>query len=278
MIDALKDPYEKIRIIAIQGLSNAVQADSQRVKNELIDLAKNDKNSLVKGEAIEALSQYFNIEEVRDVFINGVSEPSYYAVTKSLNALSEKSSEDALRLAKSLEEEKSAIVINSIANIYAEHGTADQLPYFIKIAEQITGDEKYDLISSYSKYLNRQDGETIIKGLPVLKDVAINEDTWWVRMVSIRSLTDMETKYDRKIDIAETELSKLEVGSEEETKLKRDYQQRQNAAKGYKRYCHRNKRKRRSSNFKKDVRLRREKNNLLHNSVLVRFHEYKYSK
>jgi aminopeptidase N len=221
IIDALSDKYQNIRRNAMRGLKKAVKANPDKVKSRLLDLAKNDENSRVRGSAIASLSKYFNdAPEVKAVFVNGVTEQSYHVIGRSLNAISKNDSEEAMKFAKTLEVDKNGSIINSVSGIYAEHGEAEQLDYFIKTSEKLSGFSKYGFVMSYSKYLKKQSNETVEKGMPVLKDIAMNENAWWMRMIGIRAITDIETMYGNRIHVAETELKELDAGSDKELDLR----------------------------------------------------------
>ncbi|NQX98931.1 MAG: M1 family metallopeptidase, partial [Flavobacteriales bacterium] len=152
--NALNDNYPYLRRIAIRGIKKAAKSNSEEVKNKLLNLAKNDTNSKVRGDAIAVLSKYFkDDEEVKAVLINGISEESYYVIGKSLSSLSEASYTDAMKFSKSLENEKNSRIKNAVCGVYAEHGTAEQHSFFIKTAKEISGFGKYSFIMTYGKYL-----------------------------------------------------------------------------------------------------------------------------
>ncbi|MBL4592530.1 MAG: M1 family metallopeptidase, partial [Flavobacteriales bacterium] len=107
MTHALADKYPFLRRTAIRGIKKAAKNNADEVKAKLLDLAKNDSDSRVRGDAMSALAKYFkDDEDVKAVLINGVSEESYYVIGKSLAALSKVSYEDAMKFAKSLESEE----------------------------------------------------------------------------------------------------------------------------------------------------------------------------
>ena len=221
VIDALSDTYPFLRRTAIKGLKKAVKSNGEGVKKKLLDLAKNDSDSKVRGDAIAALAKYFkDDEDIKAVLVNGVSEESYYVIGKSLLSLSKVSYEDAMKFAKSLESEENSSIKNSVCAIYAEHGDAEQHAYFIKTAEGLSGFGKYAFIMNYGKFLKKQNNETVKESLPILTDVAKNEDAWWMRMTGINVITDLEEMYSNRIHVAEKELKDLDAGSDKELELR----------------------------------------------------------
>jgi len=228
-IDGMSDPFYNIRRVAIRGIKIAAGKSPEKVFSKLMDLAKNDNNSLVRGDAINALATYFkDKEEVKTIFADGVKEQSYYVVGKSLDALSQTDGQEALKVAKGLETDEDENIINAIASVYADNGTEKQLTYFIEINNKIKGYGKYSFIMSFTEYLKKQDQNTIQKGLPILKDVATNSEQWWMRMVGIRGLTSLNEMYSSRIHIAETELKKEKPGSDKELELRSDLDKNKN--------------------------------------------------
>jgi len=220
-ISALNDKYDYIRRLAISGIKKAANTKEEEVKIKLLDLAKNDTESKVRGDAIEALATYFkNDDAVKSTIINGVSEESYYVISRSLESLSLVSYEDAMKFAKNLENDENASIKNAVCDIYAEHGGAKEHAYFIKTANDLAGYNKYGFMMTYGKYLKKQDNNTITEALPILEDVSINEEAWWLRMTGIEIVNDLENMYSNRIHIAELELKDLKAGDDKELDLR----------------------------------------------------------
>jgi len=219
--DALNDKYPYLKRLAIKSSKKAIKKDGERFKLKLLSLAKNDKDSKVRGDAISALVKYFKDDEAaKETMIAGVSEQSYYVIRQSLSGLSKTSPEDAMKFAKALEEDENTNILGAVASVYAKHGEAEQNEFFIKVSEKMNGFEKYGFTTTYIKYLKKQNHKTVENGLPILKDVALNGKPWWVRMSGINALSDLETKYSNQIHVAETEIKEVEVGSEKEIELR----------------------------------------------------------
>ena len=221
MVNALSDTYPYLRRTAIKGIKKAAKKNEEMIKTKLLDLAKNDSDSKVRGDAISALAKYYKEDEkVKGVLVSGVSEESYYVIGKSLAGLSKVSYEDAMKFAKSLEGDENGRIINAVCAIYAEHGTAEQHPFFIKTTAEMDGYEKYGAVSNYGKYLKKQNNTVIKEALPTLTDIAKNEEAWWMRMTGINVLQDIEEMVTGRIHVAEKELKDLKVGDDKELELR----------------------------------------------------------
>ncbi|PJA07613.1 MAG: hypothetical protein COX70_06135 [Flavobacteriales bacterium CG_4_10_14_0_2_um_filter_32_8] len=218
---ALNDKYSNIRLTAIKLIKKAAKSNGNEVKAKLIDLAKNDIDTKVRGDAMDALVENFDAdEEIKGVLINAVSEESYYVIEKALENLSSVSYQDAMKFAKSLESDETPQIKNTVCYVYSEHGEAEQNSFFIKTSSELTGYEKYAFILSYNKYLKKQSNSTIIEGLPILKETALNENAWWMRLNGINAISDLESMFLNRINVAELELKDLAAGSDKELDLR----------------------------------------------------------
>ncbi len=219
--NALSDDYPALRIAAIRSLKKAIKNNGEAVKSKLLDLAKNDKDSRVRGDALGALAKYFKDDEnVKAALIAGVSEESFYVIGKSLNGLSDVSYEDAMKFAKSLENDENDRIKNAVCGVYAKHGEAEQHAFFIKTAPEMDGFSKYAFMMNYGDYLQKQSNNTIKESFFILKDFAKNEDAWWMRMTGINVITDIEAMFKNRIHVTEKELKDIEKGDEKELDLR----------------------------------------------------------
>ncbi|MDG1476029.1 MAG: M1 family metallopeptidase [Vicingaceae bacterium] len=221
MITALGDTYPYLKRVTIRRIKKAVKNNEEKIKNKLLALAKNDSDSKVRGDALSALSIHFKDDEaVKKALVDGAAEESYYVIASALEGLSATNYEDAMKFAKSFETEKNSDIQSSISNIYATHGGKAQNAYFTEKIKNTEGFGRYSLVSNYGKYLKNQDNETVKSALPILKDVALNEDTWWIRLTGINAIADLDEMYANRTKIAEKELKELKAGDSKELELR----------------------------------------------------------
>ena len=120
IIKALNDKYPSIRRTAIKGIKKAAKSNKEETKLALLNLAKNDENSKVRGDAMTTLTKHFKEDEaVKAVLINGLSEESYYVIGRALSSLSDVDYEDAMKFSKSLETEENSKIKNAVCGVYA---------------------------------------------------------------------------------------------------------------------------------------------------------------
>ncbi|MCB0402886.1 MAG: M1 family peptidase [Flavobacteriales bacterium] len=221
LVKGLSDKYPRIKRLAISGIKHAAAKKPEEVKSALLKLANTDENPIVRGDAIYALPTYFEKDEaVKEACIKGLAEESYYVISSSLESLAEVSYEDALKFAKTLEQDENEDIMYAVCMVYAEHGQAAENQYFLGAMDKVKGYKVYGLVSLYAKYLKKQNNETISSALPAITRVAKEEDAWWVRMVGINTLMDFEDMYKNRIHVAELELKDLKPGDDKELDLR----------------------------------------------------------
>lgn len=220
IIDAVGDKFEHIRRTAIRSLDNAIKTSPDEVKAKLIALINKEENTRVKGDAIGVLAKHFSDDAATIKIVKkGVEEDSYYIAGKSLNALAYSSKEDALTYAKKYENETNVSLINAVATVYEKHGGPEQNKFFIEKYPQLNGFGKYNFISSYGNYLQKQPDNVIEEALPLLEEVSIKEEAWWMRMTGINAVAELENKYVQQIIDYKTNLKTLKPDSQEAVDL-----------------------------------------------------------
>jgi aminopeptidase N len=218
--DALEDKSEHIRRTAVRSLTPAINENPELIKSKLIALVETEENTRVKGDAIGVLAKHFSDDAtVVEIVKKGVEEESYYVSGKSLNALAYSSKEDALTYAKKYENETNLTLINSVAAIYEKHGGPEQNKFFIEKYAHLDGFGKYSFISSYGNYLQNQPDNVIQDALPLLEEVALKEEAWWMRMTGINAVAELENKYVQQLIDYRTSLKSVKSESQEAVDL-----------------------------------------------------------
>lgn len=220
---ALNDKHWKIRSYAIEGIRNLAKSEVEETLAKLQEMAKEDEKSNVRAEAIRALNKYFEDEVSVDLLKNATEDRSYLVVASALNALYEKDAEAGLKAAKKLEKEDSPSIITSIAEIYAEDGSAEHLDFFTTQLKTISGFNIYPLSMSFGDYLYQQDEKTIKEAMPHLIEIAGGEGAWWMRMGAVNSIIKIKSKY-----ADESKSLESKIKSTEDTAELGDLNQRKN--------------------------------------------------
>jgi aminopeptidase N len=156
-------------------------------------LSQKDEKSSVRAEAITFLADKFpHDQNARSIIEGAMKDRSYRVLGATLKAIANYDTERAIGLAKDAEAEASGSLISSIASLYSKKGGAEQLDFFLNSVNKVSDpSDKYVFVQIFGKYLMNQDFSIQAKGLPALKDLAINEGAWWMRLSAIQVLNGM---------------------------------------------------------------------------------------
>lgn len=211
---ALDDSFWNIRALAIEKIKKLATEDS--VKQKLIFLAQKDKKSFVRAGAIRALKQYKD-ESLVSIYKNACLDSSYFVVEEALYALSEKSSNESLSMARLLEKERNGGILLAVADIYASHGNSAQASFFKEALKKVKNTDKYFFIQIYKDFLLKNDFETIAEGIKSIEEIARTADPWWMRYSAFKAIRDIHKYFTEKETEANTKIKPLKKKSDAES-------------------------------------------------------------
>lgn len=218
---ALDDSFWFIRKEAINNGKYLSKKREKFMFNKLTSLAKNDKKSNVRAAAVAALSKYFE-EEVSVKFLGEkIEDRSYVVASTSLDALYEKDRALGIKQAEQLEDVENNSILLTIARIYSEEGTPKRNDFYKKSFSKLNGFGKYPLLTSYGEYLEKQDDQAIEQSLPLLKEQATGDDSWFIRMAAINSVVKIKKNKSSLIEEL-TEKMTADAATNQVEKLKAD--------------------------------------------------------
>jgi aminopeptidase N len=184
---ALKDDFWKIRQMAVQKLFNYDGDGFLEVEKALQNIIKNDTKSNVRADAILAVKNFLNPQN--DVlFRQALNDSSYLVVAAALEALFANNVEDADALALKFKNETDINIFAALGNYYATKGDAANYEWFIKNLTNMEGYEIYQNVSIFGSYLYTANDEIKNKAMPFLKNMAQNENEWFVRISAAQIL------------------------------------------------------------------------------------------
>lgn len=193
IIEALDDEFWATRKSALQTLQSKTVADTSLLKNRLMWLSQKDEKSSVRAEAISLLAERFpNDKNARSIIEGAMKDRSYRVLGAALKAIAKYDTDRAIGLAKDAEADASGSLISSIASLYSKKGGAEQLDFFLNSVDKVSDpNDKYVFVQIFGKYLMNQDFSVQAKGLPSLKNLALNEGAWWMRLSAIQVLNGL---------------------------------------------------------------------------------------
>ena len=129
LLAALKDPYYNIRLTALKVIDLKDAAIARKLLPEIQRLAELDPNTAVKAEAINMLG-VVGSSAYLPAFASGLKSQSYTVQAAALAALAKQQPTEAVQAAKLLEKDNKGLLSRTIMQVYANNGTAAELPYF----------------------------------------------------------------------------------------------------------------------------------------------------
>lgn len=219
ILKGLDDKFWDIRRIAITELKHLPDSMHAKIYQRLLFIAKKDKNSHVRGEAVTYLAQHYsdgeNKDAVHQFLVQTIkNDPSYLVVSNALSALAkdgDKNANEVMKIAKSLEKEESSSLKAKIMGIYAKHGDASNLD-FMANAINSGGIHGYDAISglfSFVRLLKQQNITTQSKYLPVFRRLSTKGGAYFSRVLPM-ALMQLKTNATQQSQELTKKKSKLE--------------------------------------------------------------------
>lgn len=225
ILTGLNDPFWKIRSLVINNLKDLYGTDNKEIKEKLIAIAKGDKKSLVRADALNFLSSNYKDQDLKAVFENALDDQSYSVLMEGLVGLTKLNSAEGLKLAKKYENEKSLDVLMVIGDLYANFGTDEHNDFFVQKQNKFTGFNKIGYVSIYGLYLQRASNPVVLSGVNLLKTIAQSqEENKWTAYYAKKVIRDLATMYEVRINDNTEKLKKTKskngsVTDVESTKL-----------------------------------------------------------
>ena len=150
---ALTDKYQGLRNFAIGKLDLKKDAVKTAAEPVLLNLAKNDKYSTVRGNAINALGDYNKTAYV-SLFKSALNDSSYTVAGNALTALSKTDEPTALVIAKELSAKPSKGVLESaITGVIAKSGDETMFDKVLGDFSKLPLQSKFGAVNNLATYL-----------------------------------------------------------------------------------------------------------------------------
>lgn len=198
VIAAMKDKYEGLRALTINGL----RLDNSEIQTAalplLADLAKNDPYSQVRAASIKQLARLRDAQYT-PLFEIALKDRSYLVEGTALNALAELDLQKAYQLAKSMEKDARGLLSSGIASVYAKNGNPDDVPFFARKMQETTGQDKIGAAIMYLNILGTVDNTDLVtKGIDEIVPVVDKFNNSWVNNYVSELLSTMAKKKQEK--------------------------------------------------------------------------------
>jgi len=170
ILDALKDPFWNIRILAIDRAIKLKDDSKTKGIEAIKNLALTDSNSQVRAKAILFLVNVLEGKELENILIEKLEkDQSYLVAATSLVAIGKINSDLALVHAKKLENEPTSQLLAGVGAIYSEYGSIDTYSFFERTlkGDELKSFDQVGMLNSYTIFVTRQEVETFEKSVGI---------------------------------------------------------------------------------------------------------------
>lgn len=199
MRDALNDRFWYFREMAIKNLKRQLGTHGPEIKDKLISIAQNDKEAIVRAEAVRHLYKYFeNDKSLLEVYKKATEDQSYEVMSDGFTGIAKLDPQAGLDLARTHVNEKSPTIQNVVAEILSQYGEVGDHSFFLDAMQKSSGFDKYSMMSLYNTYLKRQPDAEVQKGIAVFEEVARNGNSWWIKLGGYQMLSGLHAHYSKR--------------------------------------------------------------------------------
>ncbi len=209
ILDALADKFWDIRLIAIE---KAVKLDGENKSKglELIKkLAASDDNSQVRSAALNFLSNNADAVANETIYTDRIkNDRSYAVISTALRNLGKSNPEEALVLAKNLEQENSSKMQTGIAQLYGSHGGKEHFSFFQKVLKGRTlqGFDQLGVLNSLTFYVSRQEAEIAEQSFELYSYLKTSGG-YYTKMFLSQNISYLIEKFEEKISMLNEEIA-----------------------------------------------------------------------
>jgi len=131
VVETLNDESYKIRILALENIDLINKFSKRDAINKIINMANNDKKTLVQASAIGTLGKLIDVELI-PIFEKALETKSYSVLGRALVSMYYVDKEKALKKSKTLPDEVRKILATPLTRIFIEEKDDSELPFIAK--------------------------------------------------------------------------------------------------------------------------------------------------
>jgi aminopeptidase N len=198
LIDAMMDDSDEIKSLAISKYDKFDEVEDLKLKSILLSVMKNEQSSMLRGDAVEALTDYYLwAEGVSQDFENQINkDSSYYVIGQLIIGIAIADSNLGMQYAEKFEKEKSIEVQSACAEVYAAFGNESNFSFFDDYYNISESYEVMSFISYYQDYLMLIDNPVLQKkGLSYFEQEANSELAWYIRYYAVSGMVNLKEYY-----------------------------------------------------------------------------------
>ncbi|RYY34366.1 MAG: M1 family peptidase [Sphingobacteriaceae bacterium] len=207
IISALKDKYYGLRIEAIEALNMSSDEVRNQAQPVLMQIARNDENTLVRAAAIKVLGK-LKASGMLTLFKEGLSSQSYAIQGASLNAIAGLEPAEALKAAKGFEKDNKGELSKAIIATYASYGSDAEWPFLFEKFKGLGPQAKFDILPKFGEIAGKVNNTAYAQqGLNELKDLGIKYKKYGVSPYVLQVIGSIKAKRTDKKDDASVQVA-----------------------------------------------------------------------
>jgi len=119
-----------------------------------------------------------------------------------LSGIAKADKEEAMRVARKLENTDEKELLLGIASIYVEYGNDSCNNFFVNLQDKVTGYEQIPYVAMYGRFLQQCSDTAVERGIPIIGSIMKNGDNRYVKYYAKNALQGLLSVYQgRKDDI-----------------------------------------------------------------------------
>ncbi|MBL4624151.1 MAG: hypothetical protein JKY42_03285, partial [Flavobacteriales bacterium] len=199
VLSALDDSFWRIRSMAIDNVESIIKDHETKIKAKLIAIATSDPKSSVKAKAISLLADEFKGDDLKELFINGTNDSSYFVLEESLIALTAMDNSLGLEYCKKFENEEYDGILESLCYIYSSYGDDSHNAFFVSSAKRIKNYTRLSFVNDYEYYLTGDRSLAIVdEGVEIIREMGLNAENQYVSIFAKQALENLEKEYKKR--------------------------------------------------------------------------------
>lgn len=217
IIDALNDPFYKIRELAIKQATRVKKTNKDELLTKLAEMAKNDERSSVRAAALDFLLANFDTETAtKEALAHALkNDLSYRVLGSALQGMANYDVASALAKANELEKENAQSMLVNIASLYGKHGDASHFAFYKSLFDEgkVGGFSVLGVVASFGAFVRKNDYEVHHNALEVFTDLS-KSTSGFMGYVLPNVLTSIVTNIEAKTASLKTAIQEHEKSND----------------------------------------------------------------
>ena len=208
-LSALNDPFWGLRALAVDFFDEYEGEYLDDLKERLVNLVQGDLKPSVRASAITTLAS-INPDEYKLVIQKALQDPSYMVKGAAILGFSLTEDPNKLRILTEYKDSINTHIVLALADYFVTDKLYQQNDWFLERLNEAETEDLFYLVQYYGLFISKAPDSVVVTGIPVLKDVAKNNENEYIRLAAFQSLNllpESESLNEIKNDIKAAEQS-----------------------------------------------------------------------